>query len=87
MRSKLNEAIANGLGQSKYVGADADEAQFVSFVIADRDTDGDGNIDEDNNQQLNSPMSVPGTLVIRSVVPGAAGKLNFSGDEDLIKAL
>ena len=31
--------------------------------------------------------SVAGTFVIRSVVTGAAGKLNFAGDEDLLKAL
>ena len=31
--------------------------------------------------------SVAGTFVIRSVVAGAAGKLNFAGDEDLVKAL
>ena len=31
--------------------------------------------------------SVAGTFVIRSVVPGATGKLSFAGDEDLVKAL
>ena len=31
--------------------------------------------------------SVAGTFVIRSVIPGATGKLSFAGDEDLVKAL
>ena len=32
-------------------------------------------------------LSVQGTVVINSIVPGADGKLYFSGDEDVIKAL
>ncbi|MDR1376131.1 MAG: flagellin [Synergistaceae bacterium] len=32
-------------------------------------------------------LTAPGTVVIRSVVPGADGRLSFSGDEDLMKAL
>lgn len=35
----------------------------------------------------NSPESVEGTFVIRSVIAGKAGQLNFAGDEDIIKAL
>ena len=35
----------------------------------------------------NTSESVAGTLLIRSVVAGAAGKLSLAGDEDLIKAL
>ncbi|EFQ23503.1 flagellin domain protein [Aminomonas paucivorans DSM 12260] len=35
----------------------------------------------------NSPESVEGTFVIRSVIAGKAGTLNFAGDEDVIKAL
>ncbi|MDR1916629.1 MAG: flagellin, partial [Synergistaceae bacterium] len=69
LKQKLNDAIAYGLGQSRYIVEAANE--FVSFVedpIADTDE------------------SVAGTLIIRSLVPGNAGKLSFSGDEDLIKA-
>jgi flagellin len=70
VRSKLNDAIAYGLGQSQYVKDQG--AEFVSFV---------------DEAILDNPMSVMGTFVIRSVVPGAAGSINFSGDEDIIKAL
>jgi flagellin len=72
VRDKLNDAIAYGLGQSQYVKSTG--AEFVSFV--------------DNLSRIqDNPMSVEGTLVIRSLVPGAGGSLSFSGDEDIIKAL
>ena len=45
---------------------------FVSFV--------------NEKTATNTSESVAGTFVIRSVVPGATGRLNFAGDEDLIKA-
>ncbi|GHV42519.1 hypothetical protein FACS1894187_24800 [Synergistales bacterium] len=35
----------------------------------------------------NSALATEGTIVISSAVTGAAGKLNFAGDEDLLKAL
>lgn len=69
---KLNNAIAFGLGQSQYVGADADK--FVSFVDA-------------VDVVASTPEAVQGTFVIRSAVAGKAGELNFAGDEDVIKAL
>ncbi len=72
LAKKLNDAVAFGLGQAKYVGADAD--QFVSYVGEDDVTD-------------STPESVQGTFVIRSAVAGVAGELNFAGDEDVIKAL
>ena len=33
----------------------------------------------------NSPESVEGTFVIRSLIPGEAGQLTFSGEEDIIR--
>jgi flagellin len=84
VRGKLNDAIANGLGQSQYVKTPG--AEFVSFV--EDDTIGaKGKVVTKGNQIDDNPMSVAGTLVIRSLVPGTNGELNFSGDEDLIKAL
>jgi flagellin len=59
--------------------------EFVSFV--EDDTIGAGGKVKNGNQIDDNPMSVPGTLVIRSLVPGTDGELNFSGNEDLIKAL
>ena len=87
VQSKLNDAIAYGLGQSKYVKDPG--AEFVSFAQAPRLTPGQnnqvmagtGNVIKDNH------MSVAGTFVIRSIAPGNGGRLAFSGDEDLIKAL
>jgi len=71
VRKKLNDAIAHGLGQSQYVKDPG--AEFVSFVDKD-------------NMMPDNPMSVEGTMIIRSLIPGASGTLSFSGDEDLIKA-
>lgn len=51
---------------------DAGTDRFVDFV--EEETDG-------------TSESVEGTYVIRSLVAGNAGELNFSGDEDVIKAL
>ncbi len=69
VRQKMNDAIANGLGQAKYAIDAANN--FVSFV---------------EEESPNTPDAVPGTFVIRSLIPGNNGTLNFSGDEDIIKA-
>ncbi len=69
---KLNDAVAFGLDQAKYVGADADE--FVNFVSS-------------GDAVANTVQSVEGTFVIRSAVAGSNGEINFAGDEDVIKAL
>ena len=72
LRSKLNNAIANGLGQARFAVSHANS--FVTFV-------------EEGTKQDFGLETVPGTFIIRSMVAGAAGRLSFSGDEDLIKAL
>ena len=72
LRSKLNGAIANGLGQARFAVSHANS--FVTFV-------------EEGTKQEYGLETVPGTFIIRSMVAGAAGRLSFSGDEDLIKAL
>jgi flagellin len=72
LKKKLNEAIATGLGQSQYAVKAANH--FVSFV-------------EEGDEKDNTSESVAGTMVIRSLVAGDAGKLTFSGEEDLINAL
>ena len=70
LRAKLNDAIANGLGQAQFAVSNAND--FVTFV------EGSG---RDYGLE-----TVPGTFIIRSLIAGAAGKLSFSGDEDLINA-
>jgi len=70
VRQKLNDAIANGLGQGQYVG-DNDNL-FVEYVT---------------NPVYGTPEAVAGTFVIRTAVPGAEGKLYFSGDQAFINAL
>ena len=72
LRSKLNGAIANGLEQARFAVSHANS--FVTFV-------------EDGTKQDYGLETVPGTFIIRSMIAGAAGKLSFAGDEDLIKAL
>ena len=66
--TKINNAIATGLGQSQYVD---DATKFATFVSS--------------GTPLTSE-AVPGTFVIRSVVPGAQGEITFSGDQGLIDA-
>ncbi len=72
LKSKLNNAIANDLGQARFAVSEANK--FVTFV-------------EQGSTYPGTLESVPGTFIIRSMVAGAAGKLSFAGDEDLIKAL
>ena len=66
--TKINNAIATGLGQSQYVD---DATKFATFVSS--------------GTPLTSE-AVPGTFVIRSVVPGAQGEITFSGDQGIIDA-
>lgn len=74
---KFNDAIASndGLGQGKYVN---DSSKLATFVSQGSDAE--------ENAKKNTSEAVNGTFVIRSVTPGASGKLSFAGDEDLIKA-
>ncbi len=72
VRKKLNDAVAFGLGQGKYAMNNVND--FVSFVD-------NGGVDKSN-----TPIAVDGTFVIRSLIPGASGRLSLSGDEDIIKA-
>lgn len=72
LRSKLNDAIANGLGQARFAVSNAND--FVTFV--GKGTEKDYGLE-----------TVPGTFIIRSLVAGAAGRLAFSGNEDLVNAL
>ncbi|GHS98564.1 flagellin [Synergistales bacterium] len=80
VRAKLNTLIANQLGQAQLLtiastNNDSRAANnFVSFVGTD-------------NKQEGTSESVHGTFVIRSAIAGTAGEINFSGDEDIIKAL
>ena len=65
--TKINNAIATDLGQSKYVD---DATKFATFV---------------SEKGVNSE-AVPGTFVIRSVVPGKQGEITFSGDQEVLDA-
>jgi len=50
---------------------DGSVSSFVTFV---------------EDETASTSESVGGTFVIRSLIPGANGRINFSGDEDIIKA-
>ena len=71
-RAKLNNAIANDLGQARHVKGDVN--RFVTYV-------------EEGRTQANGLETVEGTFVIRSAIPGHAGELSFSGDQALLNAL
>jgi len=70
--NKMNDAIAFGLGQAKYLTANTDK--LVTYVGS-------------SDVVAGSSQSVQGTYVVRSVIAGKAGEINFSGDEDILKAL
>ncbi|GHV27915.1 flagellin [Synergistales bacterium] len=77
VRKKLNDAIAFDLGQSQYVENNTNN--FVSFVEDDGKANG-------KSPTPDTSEAVAGTFVIRSLIPGASGRLSLSGDEDIIKA-
>ena len=69
---RINNAISEGLGQGAYIGTGQPGDKFAVFV---------------NQDGAAGPETVAGTIVIRSLIPGSTGRLNFAGDEDVIKAL
>ena len=70
----MAQKLNNAIAKTLNQGQYVDDMKrFVTFV--------DQKTVEDTSE------SVAGTFVIRTVVPGATGRLNFAGDEDVIKAL
>ena len=70
----MAEKLNNAIAKTLNQGQYVDDmSKFVTFVNKETDED--------------TPESAKGTLVIRTVVPGATGRINFAGDEDVIKAL
>lgn len=67
----INKAIAQDLGQSKYIDDIESAFNFASFV-------------DDDNETANASEAVAGSIVIRSAVAGKAGMLKFSGNEELL---
>ncbi len=76
VQSKFNSAIANDLGQAQYINA-AEADKFCTFVEKTQGED----------MPTQGLETVPGTFIFRSLLAGEAGKLTFSGDEDLINKL
>ena len=74
LRAKLNDAICNTLGQGQY--AQGNTNKFCTYVEKTQGV----------NMPANGLETVAGTFVFRSLIPGAAGTLTFSGNEDLINA-
>ena len=72
--NKLNEAIAYGLGQAKYLEGNEDAGHFAVYVPDDEDTEG-------------TQEGMSGSIVIRSAMTGRAGTLRFSGSEELMTNL
>jgi flagellin len=72
VQDKLNAAVRDTLGQGELFTTNAGTNQFVRFV---------------GTAAENTPESVEGTFVIRTVVAGDPGKIRFAGDENVINAL
>ncbi len=73
LRYKFNDAIANGLGQSKFVDGSYSD-YFCTFVEKEQGQD----------MPTQGLETVPGTFIFRSLLAGSDGNLTFSGNEDLI---
>ena len=83
---KINNVIANTFGNSRYTDntnkfctiSDGTEGTSESVYTREPVYDDDGNITGYNTHS---------TMLVRSAIPGKAGELYFSEDEDLLKAL
>lgn len=69
--TKLNDALANGLGQGKYVSS-GDQNKFATYV---------------SKADPSSIERVPGVILIRSAVAGKDGEISIIGSESLLNAL
>lgn len=78
--SKINDAIAYSLGQSRYTD---DPSRFA--VISDGTQGTHESLS--TREEIDSGYRVNASVVIRSAVAGRDGELFFTGDIDLIKAL
>ncbi|MBQ7561829.1 MAG: hypothetical protein IJS99_08370 [Synergistaceae bacterium] len=84
--NKINDAIANKLGQAKYTN---DAVHFATI------SDGTANTPESINTRENiydsdgniTGYNINASIVIRSAISGKTGELHFTGDEDLMRAL
>ena len=73
---KFNDAIANGLGQGRYTN---NPNKFCTIA--------DGTANSSESVAICNGDYEGVTMLIHSAIPGKAGELYFSGDEDLLKAL
>ena len=78
--NKINDAIANKLGQAKYTN---DAAHFAA-ILEDTENYRESTYDEKGNI---SGYNINSSIVIRSAISGKTGELHFTGDQDLMRAL
>ncbi len=84
--NKINDAIANKLGQAKYTN---DAMHFATISDGTANTSESFNIREsiyDENGNITG-YNINASIVIRSAISGKTGELDFTGDEDLMRAL
>lgn len=86
MAEKINNAIAEDLGQSKYAD---DTSHFCTIAEGTQGTsesifEADPVYDDDGEM---TGYRYKGTMLVRSVKPGSNGELTFSGNEDLMRVL
>ncbi len=74
---KINDAIANGLGQAKYTD-NADNFSTLSFGASRPVYDDDGNI---------TGYDMTASIIVRSAVQGRDGEIYFAGNDDIVSAL
>ncbi|MBQ9904453.1 MAG: hypothetical protein IJM47_06685 [Synergistaceae bacterium] len=98
VRKKINDAIADGLGQAQYAdnrenfctisdgtqGTSESVLSHEDVMMYQRDSDGNIILDENDSPiEAKSGMQVRrGTIIIRSAIAGKAGELTFSSDSE-----
>ena len=99
MANKINNAIADELGQGQYTEppfkfctiADgtpntSESVKTKDIVVAESESD-EANITSETVTTEKEAYNAKSTMLIRSAIPGRAGELYFSGNEELLNIL
>ncbi|MBQ3401822.1 MAG: flagellin [Synergistaceae bacterium] len=72
LTEKLDSAVEKGLDQGKYIKGDS--PRFATYVYGSEIAD-------------YTDHGAPGTILLRSVIPGADGEITLEGDDELLRVL
>ena len=80
LTNKINDAIANKLGQAEYTN----DAEHFAAILDDTENTRESIYDEKGNI---TGYNINSSIVIQSAISGKTGELHFTGDDDLMLAL